>query len=327
VPGLTEGARAVVDRLEVVGCVLEGRAGEVLAHALPDRELPGPLVRAVVSGSVAPLDGSLEGRRTVGLTGTGPVVRAALECFVVVRLPRDDGALWLLTDGEVPELIDLEAAAELLTETPSLAACLQGDSPLPAALAQCRRWWVVALAEPQRLPPSRLVVQTCGSHAVVGGPASALTRHVRGLLTGRRAGVSRAWEEPRLAAARVEADLALEVAGPGEVVTADEQRSALVVRHVTKALATLPDLGDDPLARLVGYDTRRAGRLVETLRCWLSSSTAELSIHSNTLRYRLKRIEQITGIDLRTDALGRLELQLRLAAQPQLSRSTSSTAS
>ena len=35
-------------------------------------------------------------------------------------------------------------------------------------------------------------------------------------------------------------------------------------------------------------------------------------VHQNTLRYRLRRIQEITGIDLRNDSAGRLELHLRL---------------
>jgi hypothetical protein len=332
-------ARAVVSLLgpTVLGCLLEDHDGEVVAHYVRDVHLPDALVRSVVVRSAAVLDAALVGRRTVGLVRTGPVVRGSLGPLTVLRARLSaGGSLWLLVDGETPALCEIERVLDhvALPVAPApLLACLEGrgDAPLPDVLRPCSRWWVAAVSGPAPAPSGQLVVQSCSdgdvTYVVAGGGAASRTAQVRSLLAGLRAGVSRARATPSLAEARAEADLALEVAGPDEVVTVDERRSALVVRHVSKALDTLPDLGDDPLARLAAYDARRDGRLVETLRCWLTSRTDVLGVHGNTLRYRLRRIEQITGVDLRHDATGRLELQLRLAAQPQLSRRTTSTAS
>jgi purine catabolism regulator len=77
------------------------------------------------------------------------------------------------------------------------------------------------------------------------------------------------------------------------------------------------------LARLAQYDTRRSAQLVRTLEEYLRhrgnvSATAEaLYVHQNTLRQRLERIEQLTGIDLRGRDSLTLDLALRLAALEQ----------
>jgi GAF domain-containing protein len=70
---------------------------------------------------------------------------------------------------------------------------------------------------------------------------------------------------------------------------------------------------------LVDYDARRGAQLVETLerylgaRCSVAASARALYIHPNTVRQRLERIGQVTGLDLRTADLLSLELALKVA--------------
>jgi GAF domain-containing protein len=70
---------------------------------------------------------------------------------------------------------------------------------------------------------------------------------------------------------------------------------------------------------LIAYDDRRGAQLVETLerylaaRCSVAASARALYIHPNTVRQRLERITQITGLDLRTADLLSLELALKVA--------------
>lgn len=58
------------------------------------------------------------------------------------------------------------------------------------------------------------------------------------------------------------------------------------------------------LTPLVDYDTKRSGRLVETLRAFLehdahpSKTCAALFIHRNSLNYRLRKIESLVRLDL-----------------------------
>jgi GAF domain-containing protein len=70
---------------------------------------------------------------------------------------------------------------------------------------------------------------------------------------------------------------------------------------------------------LLEYDSRRGAQLVETLerylgaRCSVAASARALYIHPNTVRQRLERIGQVTGLDLRTADLLSLELALKVA--------------
>ena len=59
-----------------------------------------------------------------------------------------------------------------------------------------------------------------------------------------------------------------------------------------------------PIARLAAYDEKHGANLVDTLRAWLDrfgdviASAADVHVHPNTFRYRLRRIAEIGGIDL-----------------------------
>ncbi len=71
--------------------------------------------------------------------------------------------------------------------------------------------------------------------------------------------------------------------------------------------------------RLIAYDQKRRTALLDTLERYLSErrsvieSARALYIHPNTLRQRLGRIEELTGIDLDADDLLSLELAIKLA--------------
>ena len=70
---------------------------------------------------------------------------------------------------------------------------------------------------------------------------------------------------------------------------------------------------------LIGYDQRRRTALLDTLERYLSErrsvieSARALYIHPNTLRQRLGRIEELTGLSLDEDDLLSLELAIKLA--------------
>ncbi len=71
--------------------------------------------------------------------------------------------------------------------------------------------------------------------------------------------------------------------------------------------------------RLIDYDARRRTSLLDTLERYLAErrsvieSARELFIHPNTLRQRLGRIEELTGLKLDEDDLLSLELAIKLA--------------
>src|SRR5581483_10116103 len=70
---------------------------------------------------------------------------------------------------------------------------------------------------------------------------------------------------------------------------------------------------------LIDYDSRRQSALLDTLERYLAErrsvieSARALFIHPNTLRQRLARIEELTGLDLDRDDLLSLELAIKLA--------------
>ncbi|HTP22214.1 MAG TPA: GAF domain-containing protein [Solirubrobacteraceae bacterium] len=71
--------------------------------------------------------------------------------------------------------------------------------------------------------------------------------------------------------------------------------------------------------RLIDYDAKRRTALLDTLERYLAErrsvieSARELFIHPNTLRQRLGRIEELTGLHLDEDDLLSLELAIKLA--------------
>ncbi|HEY4026538.1 MAG TPA: PucR family transcriptional regulator ligand-binding domain-containing protein [Candidatus Dormibacteraeota bacterium] len=77
------------------------------------------------------------------------------------------------------------------------------------------------------------------------------------------------------------------------------------------------------LGSLVDHDRARAGNLIPTLKAYLEAGEQQaaarrLSVHPNTLRYRLDRIREISGADL-DDAETRLNLAVALRVQGLLS--------
>jgi PucR family transcriptional regulator, purine catabolism regulatory protein len=76
---------------------------------------------------------------------------------------------------------------------------------------------------------------------------------------------------------------------------------------------------DSLLGRLVEHDRRHGSALVESLRAYIEANgrwaeaAAALNVHRHTLRYRARKIEELTGRDL-ASAGDRLELWLALRA-------------
>lgn len=103
------------------------------------------------------------------------------------------------------------------------------------------------------------------------------------------------------------------------VATIAEMQSAVVMRRVRERLADDPRCRTPHLDLLARHDAEHHTDHLATLGAYLdsfgdvSSAAARLEVHSNTLRYRLKRIDEIIGLDL-ADPVTRfvLELQWRL---------------
>ena len=79
---------------------------------------------------------------------------------------------------------------------------------------------------------------------------------------------------------------------------------------IFRMLAGISDLTDvdafvqEWLGSLLDYDVRRKAELVHTLTQYLEhggnydATAAELSVHKSTLKYRLQRIRELTGLEL-----------------------------
>jgi hypothetical protein len=121
---------------------------------------------------------------------------------------------------------------------------------------------------------------------------------------------------PELPAARRSAEQALAILASrrreGPVLHAEDVRAHAALLELLDAAAGIPAIGDNRLREL-------SGDLLATLGAWLdhhgdvAAAAAAVGVHANTLRYRLRRIGELTGIDLR-DADERLvaAVQLRL---------------
>ncbi|MEV4442117.1 helix-turn-helix domain-containing protein, partial [Streptomyces sp. NPDC049577] len=102
---------------------------------------------------------------------------------------------------------------------------------------------------------------------------------------------------------------------------------ALVEHEEVAAGSVLPLLADDAvrafadgmLRALHEHDATGRGDLVASLRAWLSrhgqwdAAAADLGVHRHTLRYRMRRVEEILGRSL-DEADTRMELWLALKA-------------
>jgi DNA-binding PucR family transcriptional regulator len=131
---------------------------------------------------------------------------------------------------------------------------------------------------------------------------------------------------PRLAetaASRADADRVLDAmlrghwAGP--VASLSDVRARVLVSEVVGYLAEHPRLRDPRLAELSGHDARHGSDLGPSVLAYLDAfgdvrrAASALNVHPNPLRYRLRRAQELVGIDL-GDPEQRLlaALQLRL---------------
>ncbi|MFJ6570945.1 PucR family transcriptional regulator [Streptomyces sp. NPDC091292] len=175
--------------------------------------------------------------------------------------------------------------------------------------------------------------------AVDGGAAvEACTRYAESV-EATRAGAGGAADEAAGASVPEGDDLVVGLsapAGPIAAATAYKQAEqalsvarrrgrALVEHEELAAGSVLPLLADDAvrafadglLRALYEHDAKGRGDLVDSLRAWLSrhgqwdAAAADLGVHRHTLRYRMRRVEEILGRSL-DDPDVRMELWLAL---------------
>lgn len=147
---------------------------------------------------------------------------------------------------------------------------------------------------------------------------------VRALVTGlpsgttSRSGIGGAADISALAASRREADESLAVSQTGQTVVYDEAWHEIVLRRLRHAVAAGRAPSRGPVADLRRHDAEHGTRYAETLRAYLecqgdlSAAASRLVVHPNTVRYRLRKMGEITRLDL-DDPDKRLAMLIGLA--------------
>lgn len=140
--------------------------------------------------------------------------------------------------------------------------------------------------------------------------------HVRGVIADSAQGLSaapglRADVDRVLDAAQREGDLI------DTVSTVEQSRTGVLLGEIVGLLADNPGLIDPRVGRLRDYDTAHDTALVASVRAYLDAfgdvrAAADLlHVHPNTLRYRVRRAQELTGLDL-NDQASRLVVALAL---------------
>ncbi|MFB7999087.1 PucR family transcriptional regulator [Streptomyces sp. NPDC056002] len=128
-----------------------------------------------------------------------------------------------------------------------------------------------------------------------------------------------------LPASRMEADLVVRaLARRGEIRSAflEDVRGTANLLMLGEAVTADRRLQEGPVHRLRAHDLRRGTAYTQTLAAYLdafgdtAAASRELNVHANTLRYRMGRIRELTGLDL-GDPYERLNAAVQLfALQP-----------
>lgn len=125
------------------------------------------------------------------------------------------------------------------------------------------------------------------------------------------------------AASRADADRVLDAMArggwPGDVAALADVRSEVLLSEVLSLLKDAPRIRDPRLGDLREHDAKHGGILLPAVLAYLEAfgdvrrAAAALNLHPNTVRYRVRRAEELSGISL-GDPADRLltHLQLRL---------------
>jgi hypothetical protein len=318
--------------------VLVERFGSVVCHGVGDVPCPGPLAEALLSKTTAPL------RRSVVWARSSRFVRGRLEGVELVAADLGAGATaWLIGGqrGDLSEVMALLTAALDDTDTPVqdhvVEELLHPRGPVRRGQAPAALLLLLRADVPVRALARAAVAAVGGTAArvhteddtvvvalPVGTDAQTVVKQVRATCPTAVGGLSRVATDAsdwvtagRLATGSLLAAQALgtSLGDPTDPVIAAE----LVVQEAQTAAGDLVRmLTDTPLQRLQAHDHRASGELVASVTAWcragfdVPAAAAALHVHGNTLRYRLKRAGEVSGLDL-TRPRQLLALQLLLA--------------
>ncbi|MCP2165003.1 PucR family transcriptional regulator [Goodfellowiella coeruleoviolacea] len=292
---------------------LLGAARVTALHLIRQRNEPTAGLRFRENLLAALLDGRTDAESVAEQIGADATRPAAVAVFTLRTSGRAGiGRAELeLKRAEMTNLISVHAAAyrrsALVTPVGTRTYVLLPDLPeLPepptgAPAADCP-------VPPAVLGMTREVVATARRHlgmtvqAAVGSPVPTLDE------------VPRSRQE----ADRVLAAMARDVAG--DVATLGQVRSQVLLSETLALLAANPEVRDPRLGVLLAHDAEHDSSLAESLLAYLDAfgdvrtAAHRLHVHPNTLRYRVRRAVEVTGLDL-DDPRQRLfaQLQLRLS--------------
>lgn len=238
------------------------------------------------------------------------------------------GMVRMLLDGEgrpEPTLdrLGLEADADVAV----VAVAAADAAALPRLLdlvlihLDAYRRSAVAAIDDARLYVLVTLEGEAGREALVRTLQDWVVRARRTLDGGLRVAVGQALPAANgIADSRRGADRALELAGAdGRVVTLEEVHAGALLAELRDFLRNHPMALSPGLRVLMDYDREHRTELADTLSVYLSvqsdagRAAALLRIHPNTLRYRVRRIAELTRVDL-ADPDSRLALEVQLRA-------------
>ncbi|WP_345789780.1 PucR family transcriptional regulator [Nocardia panacis] len=128
-----------------------------------------------------------------------------------------------------------------------------------------------------------------------------------------------------VAPARAEVDRVLDSNPEAGVSTLAESRTSVLLGEILDLVAAHPQLHDPRLQGLFDYDRKHSANLCESVETYLRehgdvrTAATLLCVHPNTLRYRVRRVEHILGIDL-GDPGDRMLLEVQLALSRRMRR-------
>ncbi|WP_433869454.1 PucR family transcriptional regulator [Saccharopolyspora sp. CA-218241] len=247
------------------------------------------------------LDGRVDARSVAANIGADPAKPAVVVVFALRPDPEHAGADRSERELELAELsslISVHAAAyrrsALVTTTGSRVHVLLPDLPERSGAS-------AALGLAQEI-------------------AGAARQHLRAQV---QAGVGSAVPTlDEVADSRTEADRVLEAMAQdlgGGIATIADVRARVVISELLTVLHGDERFRDSRLAALHRHDAEHGAGLAPSLLAYLEhfgdvrGAAQRLHVHPNTLRYRVKRAAEITGIDL-SDPTERLNAQLQLLA-------------
>ena len=299
-----------------------GMAGRMVVAARAGRELIGSVwVACTEQMSDAQQQALADGARMVSLHLLRSRASADLERQVESDLVNG------LLDGTVdaPSVISKLALAPAGLRVIALRAHLGAERHAALLLAFERATTGFGWSRPGRSTLSDTTVYTL----LPGGEVAHARRWVASLRATLPeqatvyAGISGAATALELPAARDEADECLALhelrSAAGEAPAYDESWDDILLRRLRIAARVGRAPARGPIADLRRHDRDHGTRYVDTLRAWLAAhgdptqAAAWLGVHENTVRYRIRKLVEVTELDL-TDGRKRLAMTVELAA-------------